>query len=94
MSIIIVLLSILIPIGMIFTQVLRPRLEMGYRLLAYVAALVFGNISAIAIYEIIRDETVFMTNIHALFLNPYFLITGAYLGIFLLYSLLATLLKR
>nr|WP_285867619.1 transposase [Mesobacillus maritimus] len=55
--------------------------------LAVLSALVFGNISAMAILQIIKDDTVFMTNIHGLFLNPVFLTSGAYLGLYLIYVL-------
>lgn len=55
---------------------------------ALVCTLIFGNISAIAIYDIIKNKTVFMTSIHAIFLNPFFLITGAYLGMYVLYLVL------
>jgi len=36
------------------------------------------------IYKIIRDSTVFMTNIHAIFLNPFFLVTASYLGLYVI----------
>ncbi|MOA47096.1 hypothetical protein D3C78_1697000 [compost metagenome] len=52
------------------------------------STLILGNISALAIYEILRDNTVFMTSIHAIFLNPMFLLTGAYLGVYLVYRLM------
>ena len=56
-----------------------------FNLLALISALVFGNIAAVAIQNILKDDTVFMTNIHGIFLNPFFLITGAYLGVYLIY---------
>lgn len=59
-----------------------------FHLLAFMAALVFGNIASLSIYQIIKDNTVMMTNIHAIFLNPFFLITGAYIGVYFLYQLI------
>jgi hypothetical protein len=55
--------------------------------LAILAALVFGNISSAYVYDIIQHHQVFMTKIHAIFLNPWFLGSGAYLGIFVMYLL-------
>lgn len=51
-------------------------------ILSVVSIIIFGSIAATSIYQIIIDNAVFMTTIHAIFLNPFFLITGAYLGIY------------
>ena len=85
MKVVLVLGSLLIPILMIVLQLRWSRFRILYNVVALLSALIFGNISSLAIHTIIKDETVFMTNIHALFLNPIFLITGAYLGVYLLY---------
>lgn len=85
---IIMLSSLFMPIIMVF---IRSKLSLAknfFDTLALLATLIFGNIASIAIYQVIKDETVFMTNIHGLFLNPYFLLTGAYLGVYFLYVLL------
>jgi hypothetical protein len=71
-----------------------PRVRFYFHLVAFLSALIFGNISAFAIYDIIIDDTVFMTNIHAIFLNPFFLLTGAYLGVYFLYTLTVNLLVK
>ncbi|MFJ7733658.1 transposase [Lysinibacillus sp. NPDC097231] len=59
-----------------------------FNVAAVVATIIFGCIAATSIYQVIADDAVFMTTIHAIFLNPFFLITGAYLGVFLIYRLL------
>lgn len=59
-----------------------------FNIIAIICYIVFGGISAISIYEIIKHDVVFMTNIHAVFLNIYFLISGSYLGMFGLYQLI------
>lgn len=51
-------------------------------ILSVVSIIIFGSIAATSIYQIIVDNAVFMTAIHAIFLNPFFLVTGAYLGLF------------
>jgi len=79
--------SILTPLAMFGLRLYWGKSRLYLNLLAIISALVFGNISALAIYEIIKDNTVFMTNIHGLFLNPVFLLTGAYMGVYLLYRL-------
>ncbi|MEI3605863.1 transposase [Pseudogracilibacillus sp. SE30717A] len=88
MKIILVILSILIPIIMIYLNTFNDKIKIVFNSIAIISALIFGNISAISIYQIIRDNTVFMTAIHAVFLNPFFLITGALLGVYILYRLI------
>jgi uncharacterized membrane protein YqaE (UPF0057 family) len=88
MKFFLVLGSIALPLIMIGLQRRVERMDMIFNLLSIICALTFGNISAFAIYDIIHNHTVFMTNIHALFLNPLFLLTGAYLGVYLLYRLI------
>ncbi|MEH7299667.1 transposase [Neobacillus drentensis] len=87
MKFILIIGSILAPLILIFLQKVQPKLRLLFNIIAILSALVFGNISSIAIYEIIKDDTVFMTNIHGIFLNPLFLLTGAYLGIYFIYRI-------
>lgn len=88
MKIIIILGSIVGPALMIILQMKWRKLQTLFNFAAILSALIFGNIAALAILEIIKDNTVFMTNIHGIFLNPFFLFTGAYLGVYLLYILI------
>ncbi|MFS0903869.1 transposase [Priestia aryabhattai] len=81
--------SIIFPIVMLFFSLKWKGAELVFNTLALLAALVFGNIAVASIYRILKNHTVFMTSIHAIFLNPAFLLTGAYLGIYVLYKLLA-----
>jgi hypothetical protein len=84
----IVLGSVIVPIAMLMLQHRWIKWRIIFNVASIVFTVIFGNISALAIYEILRDNTVFMTSIHAIFLNPIFLITGAYLGVYILYRLL------
>ncbi|NQX69368.1 hypothetical protein HQN90_24845 [Paenibacillus alba] len=88
MSIVITLLILLVPPCMLIMAWLFASMRVIFHALAVGCAYVFAIISALAVYEIIRDETVFMTNIHAVFANNYFLITGGYLGYYGIYILL------
>jgi hypothetical protein len=88
MKFLIVLGSIVIPIVMLMIQHKWIKWRIVFNVASVLSTLILGNISALAIYEILRDNTVFMTSIHAIFLNPMFLMTGAYLGVYLLYRLL------
>ncbi|PGL67493.1 transposase [Bacillus sp. AFS055030] len=65
-----------------------------FNLIAIISYVVLGGISAISIYEIIKHDVVFMTNIHAVFLNIYFIISGSYLGIFGLYQLINLMIRQ
>lgn len=86
--------SIIFPVIMFYSQKLWIRLRLIYNLVAIIAVLVFGNIASLSIYKIIKDKTVFMTAIHAVFLNPIFLIAGSYIGIYVLYRLLLLSMKE
>jgi len=91
MKLLIILGSIVMPIAMFVIQKAWIKWRIYFNVVAVMSAVIFGEIAALAIYEILKDNTVFMTHIHAIFLNPLFLITGAYLGIYFLYRLLCLL---
>jgi len=91
MKLLIILGSILIPIAMFVVQKIWMKWRIYFNVVAVMSTVIFGEIAALAIYEILKDNTVFMTHIHAVFLNPLFLITGAYLGIYFLYRLMCLL---
>ncbi|WP_256757807.1 transposase [Cohnella sp. WQ 127256] len=93
MSIIIILSSIVIPLMMAYVQGRWVHFQYAFHVASIVAALIFGNIAAVSVYQIIRDHVVFMTTIHAVLLNPFFLVSGAYLGMFLIYQLLLLTMK-
>ena len=85
--------SVVIPVIMVVLHKKGTKFQIFFNIAAILAALLFGDIASIAIYNIIKEDTVFMTNIHGLFLNPLFLLTGAYLGVYLLYTLILWTLK-
>lgn len=88
MKILLVVSSIAFPILMLFLQNHRKIFRMIFNITAVISTLIFGNIAATSIYQILIDNAVFMTTIHGIFLNPYFLITGGYLGVFIIYRLI------
>ncbi len=94
MTAILVLASILLPLAMFYLCKKWAMLHVVFHVTALVSTLIFGNIAAVAVYQIIRDQTVFMTNIHAIFLNPFFLISSAYFGLYIIYQLLNVTMKR
>lgn len=78
--------SIIVPIVMFYVQKYWVW-RLIFNCLSILAVLVFGNIASLSIYKVIIENAVFMTNIHGVFLNPFFLISGAYLGVYVLYRL-------
>lgn len=94
MKIFIILGSIVIPLVMVAIQKYWLKCRIYFNVVSVLSAFIFGDIAALAVYEIIKDNTVFMTNIHAVFLNPLFLITGAYLGVYILYRLMLVLFEE
>lgn len=86
--------SVVLPLLMFLMAKKWTTLSFIFNLVALLSLLIFGNIASISIYKIIRDSTVFMTNIHAIFLNPFFLVTASYLGLYVTYLLLNLILKN
>jgi len=83
-----IVLSIIVPLVMLLLQNKSKIARTAFNVLAVLATIVFGGIASTSIYQIIVDDAVFMTTIHAIFLNPLFLVTGAYIGVYMLYRLL------
>ncbi|WP_409342474.1 transposase [Paenibacillus sp. MBLB4367] len=73
---------ILLPLLLIALQWMFGRWSFLIDAAALLCALCAGIIAALAVYEIRRDGTVFMTDIHKLFTNDLFLLTSGYLGIY------------
>jgi hypothetical protein len=67
---------------MVYLQQKSDKMRLVFNALGVVSAILFGYIAATSITQIILEDMVFMTTIHAVFLNPIFLLTGAYLGLF------------
>lgn len=83
-----IVLSIIVPLVMLLLQNKSKIARTAFNVLAVLATIIFGGIASTSIYQIIVDDAVFMTTIHAIFLNPLFLVTGAYIGVYMLYRLL------
>lgn len=77
-----------IPSLMVYLQHKWASFRLLFNILGDIAAILFSTIAATSITNIILEDAVFMTMIHAVFLNPVFLITGAYLGLYLIYRLI------
>lgn len=82
MKFLLVLAVIITPVIMYVLQNKSSKFRKTINILSVVSIIIFGSIAATSIYQIIVDNAVFMTAIHAIFLNPFFLVTGAYLGLF------------
>lgn len=73
---------------MLFLKMKSAKFNLVFNIVALFSIIIFGNIASTSIYQIIIDDAVFMTTIHALFLNLDFMVTGAYLGVFVIYRLM------
>ncbi|HBJ00352.1 MAG TPA: transposase [Lysinibacillus sp.] len=82
MNVFIMVTIIVIPAVMVYLQQKSDKMRLVFNALGVVSAIFFGYIAATSITHIILEDVVFMTTIHAVFLNPIFLLTGAYLGLF------------
>jgi hypothetical protein len=81
----------LLMLGLVRAFAVCRRLFDGF---AVLSAYVFSIIAAIAVYEILRDDMVFMTRIHGVFNNIWFLASGAYLGNYGLYKLIHMMVRQ
>lgn len=80
--------TIVVPLIMYYLQQRQEKVKTLYHLIAFIALITFSNIIVIKVYEIITEGDVFTMEIHGLFLNPLFIISGAYLGIYVTFLLL------
>ncbi|HBS46044.1 MAG TPA: transposase, partial [Paenibacillus sp.] len=62
MKFLIVFGSIVVPIAMLMIQWKCIKWRIVFNVASVLSTLILGNISALAIYEILRDNTVFMTS--------------------------------
>ena len=83
-----VIATIFVPAVMLYLSSKSDKLQMVFNIVAVISTIIFGSITSTSIYQIIIDDEVFMTTIHAIFLNPVFLVTGGYLGAFIIYRLI------
>ena len=94
MKFLLVLAIIVTPVCMYILQNRSSHFRNTINILSVVSVIIFGSIAATSIYQIIIDNAVFMTTIHAIFLNPFFLMTGAYLGLYTLTRLLIVVMNE
>lgn len=87
MKLLFIIGSIVAPFLMFLSRKIWHKLRLFYNVAALLSALVVGNILSLAIYSVIKDQTVFMTHIHGILLNPFFLLTGSYLGVYFIYRM-------
>lgn len=73
---------------------LHPKIRIVLHISAYLALYVLGTIISITIYDVLIQNLVFMTSIHGILLNPFFLLSGAYIGIYTLYLILSQLIMK
>lgn len=86
--------SIVVPVVMLYLKHKISVFKLIFNIVAVISTIIFGSIASTSIYQIIVDDAVFMTTIHAIFLNPVFLMTGAYLGVFIIYRLMMLTLEE
>lgn len=88
MKFVLIAATVIVPLGMYYLEQKQSRIKTLYHVIAFIFLIIFSNIVVIKVYEIIVNGVVFTMEIHGLFLNPLFLISGAYLGVYVIYLLL------
>lgn len=82
LSVIVVVSVVILPLLLLSVQGMSKGMRLVTDAFAVLCAIVAGAIVAMAVYEVRRDGTVFMTNFHKIFNNDLFLIASGYLGIY------------
>lgn len=88
MKAIIVILTIITPLLMYVLKVRTKQSQFIFNSLAIIAIFTFSLITATFLYQILAEQALFTTKIHGIFLNPLFLISGSYLGVYIIYRLI------
>ncbi|QWH42020.1 hypothetical protein EXW53_10135 [Bacillus mycoides] len=73
---------------------LHPKIRITLHIFAYLALYVLETIISINIYDVLIQNLVFMTSIHGILLNPFFLLAGAYIGVYTLYLILSQIVMK
>lgn len=73
---------------MFFIICSTPKIRAFLDICAYLSLYILGILIAFNIYDVVLHGLVFMTTIHSILLNPLFLLTGAYVGVYSLYLLI------
>lgn len=94
MKFLLVISTIVVPIVMLYLQHKYDLFKTIFNIASIISIIIFGSLASTSIYQIIIDDEVFMTTIHGLFLNPIFLVTGAYLGTFIIFRLMLLTLEE
>ncbi|PWK13153.1 transposase [Tumebacillus permanentifrigoris] len=86
MQLVLILGTILVPICMF---VLRHRpLAAVFDLIAALSVLLANIAAGLAVLEIKQESTEFTTHVHEIFMDPLFLVTTGYIGVYSVYRLL------
>lgn len=80
--------TVIVPLSMYLLEQKQAKIKTLYHFIAFIALITFANIVVMKVYGIIVNGDVYTMKIHGLFLNPMFLASGAYLGVYLIYLLL------
>lgn len=77
--------SIIVPFLMVYIQYRWKGTRTLFSILMLICIIIAGDIAALSIWQVIKDNALFMTHIHGIFLNPLFIVTGAYIGVYTIY---------
>lgn len=94
MKLLIVLGTLLIPAALALLRRMSARARPVLDALGVVSAFGFGILSAFAVSDIRRHDTVYSTEVHRVFDSLCFLVFGGYLGLYLLALLLDGVTRR
>jgi hypothetical protein len=94
MTLLILLAAVGAPLIMVLAVRVIPKLKVLYDGVAVACGYVFGIIVAFEVVEIVRHDTDWIHNLQGMLDNVAILGTGAYLGYYTLYRLLASTIRR
>ena len=82
MSLVVMVTAGILPLLLAIFRRLFPDKVWWSDVPAIAAAVAFFVISSLYVFRVLADGTVLMTTIHRIFLNPAFLVSGFYLGVY------------
>lgn len=94
MFILLVLGTVAAPAFMFVVRFLAPRASITFDSLGIAAMYGFGWCATRAVFDVLVEDTVMMTEVHKVLYNPVFLSCAAYLGVYALYTGWWTLFRR
>lgn len=86
--------TLILPLLMLWSTKWSKVFAPIYNVLAFISLYLFSVTVALYVLDTILEEKVYNTTIHGILLNPFFIISGGYFGMYALYQILRLIFSR